>query len=385
MALGKTLKALRQKQSLNQKALSALSGVSQATISRIETGRVRQLRSSALKNLADALGVSADFIMGDHEIFANIPNAGSSLGSIPGVPGMREDRFRQIADTLDAFAVHENGRVLYANQTLADLLGYRKEELLGKNGIEIFAAPQSRSLIQRMINSSSTDAYEALFIRKDGSTFPVEITGHYINDSVRLAVIRDITVRRCHQAVTRVQQAGLEASTLPELGRVVRILGDELEDMGLSFEAVSLHLIDESKDLLTSFHALPETRGYRSYQEAVPLQDSLDQNAPLRGLLSHWHRNKIWEREADAAFNQMVDGSSLGPLYRPEFLLDVPFEQGAISVGLSTQHAVRREALIAVLRDITQPLVLIIKRLAQLESLRDQMTEQQGDRDIINA
>ena len=66
MSLGRTLKALRQKQSLNQKALSALSGVSQATISRIETGRVRQLRSSALKNLADALGVSVDFLMGDN-------------------------------------------------------------------------------------------------------------------------------------------------------------------------------------------------------------------------------------------------------------------------------------------------------------------------------
>ena len=75
MSLGRTLKALRQKQSLNQKALSALSGVSQATISRIETGRVRQLRSSALKNLADALGVSVDFLIGDNEIFAHIPSA----------------------------------------------------------------------------------------------------------------------------------------------------------------------------------------------------------------------------------------------------------------------------------------------------------------------
>ena len=34
MSLGKTLKALRQKKSLNQKDLSSLSGVSQATPSR---------------------------------------------------------------------------------------------------------------------------------------------------------------------------------------------------------------------------------------------------------------------------------------------------------------------------------------------------------------
>jgi PAS domain S-box-containing protein len=378
MALGKTLKALRQKQSLNQKALSVLSGVSQATISRIETGRVRQLRSSALKNIADALAVSVDFLMSDHEVFAHIPSAGSSMGSIPGVSGMREDRFRQIADALDAFAVHENGRILYVNQTLADLLGYRKEELLGKNGIELFVSQQSRPLIQRMINNASSDTYEALFTRKDGSSFPAEITGYNINDNVRLAIIRDIAARRCHQAVNRVQQAGLETESLPQLGKVVRILGDELEDMGLSFESVSLRIIDEGKNLLTSFYALPEARGYRSFQEAVPLQESLDQHAPLRGLISHWHRSKVWEREADAAYAQMIDKTHLGPSYRPELLLDVPFEQGFLGVGLSAQH-VRREALVDILSDIAHPISLIVKRLAQLQSLRDQLEQRPGN------
>ena len=88
MPLGKTLKALRQKQGLNQKGLSGLSGVSQATISRIETGRVRQLRSSALKNLADALSVSVDFLMGDNEVFAPIPQAGAHSLLVG-----KEDRF----------------------------------------------------------------------------------------------------------------------------------------------------------------------------------------------------------------------------------------------------------------------------------------------------
>jgi len=97
MSLGSTLKALRQKRSLNQKALSTLSGVSQVTISRIETGRVQQLRSSALKNLADAMGVSVDFLMGDNEIFADIPS--SDMGGY--IPGVRPERLRQIADTLD--------------------------------------------------------------------------------------------------------------------------------------------------------------------------------------------------------------------------------------------------------------------------------------------
>ena len=372
MSLGKTLKALRQKQSLNQKALSALSGVSQATISRIETGRVRQLRSSALKNLADALGVSVDFLMGDHEIFANIPSSNMG-GAIPGVPGVREDRFRQIADTLDAFAIHENGRVLYVNQTLADLLGYRKEELLGKNGIELVLAPQSRSLTQRMIASGSSDTYDVLMVRRDGSTFPVEITGRNISENVRLAVARDITERRCQQAVSRVQRAGLEIEKAHDLGKVVRILGDELEDMGLQFEAIGLQVIDEEKSLLTSYHAYPEARGYRSFQDATNLQDSLERFAPLRGLVSHWHRSKVWEREADEAFLQMVQASSLGSTYRPGLLIDVPFTQGMLGLGLSSSNVMRTEHVVSMLNELAQPISFIIKRLFEIQLLREEL------------
>ena len=196
---------------------------------------------------------------------------------------------------------------------------------------------------------------------------------------MRLAIIRDIAARRCHQAVTRIQQAGLETESLPELNKVVRILGDELEDMGLSFESVSLHIIDENKDLLTSFYALPETRGYRSFQDAVPLRESLDQHAPLRGLISHWHRSKTWEREADAAYANMIDKTPLGPSYRPEILLDVPFEQGLLGVGFSAQHSVRRDALASTLSDIAHPISLIVKRLAQLQSLRDQLERQSSN------
>jgi PAS domain S-box-containing protein len=372
MSLGRTLKALRQKQSLNQKALSALSGVSQATISRIETGRVRQLRSSALKNLADALGVSVDFLMGDNEIFAHIPSANMG-GSIPGVPGVREDRFRQIADTLDAFVIHENGRVLYVNQTLADLLGYRKEELLGKNGIELILAPQSRSVTQRMIASRSSETYEVLMVRCDGSTFPVEITGRNISENVRLAVTRDITGRRCEQAVSRVQRAGLEIEKAHDLGKVVRILGDELEDMGLQFEAVGLQVIDDEKNLLTSYHAYPEARGYRSFQDVADLQESLERFAPLRGLVSHWHRNKVWEREADERFLQMTQSGPLGATYHPEMLLDVPFSQGMLGLGLSSGNAMRTEHIVSMLNELSQPISFIIKRLFEIQLLREEL------------
>lgn len=377
MPLGKTLKALRQKQSLNQKALSALSGVSQATISRIETGRVRQLRSSALKNLADALGVSVDFLMGDNEVFANIPGPGAQTSST--IPGVREDRFRQIADTLDAFLVHEQGRILYVNQTFADILAYRKEELLGKNGIELITAPQSRSTVQRMISTSSTDPYETLFMRKDGSFFPVEITGKNINENIRLAVVRDITNRRCQQAVSRVQQAGLEADRLEEMSKVVRIMCDELEDMGLPFEAVGVNIIDENSDQFISYLTTPESRGYRSLHDSFPLQEVMARHSAIRGLVSNWRRSKVWEREADEEFFQMMSETSMGSTYQPSVVVDVPFPQGTLVMGLSSLRAVRVEDVVSLLSALSQPISCILKRLQEIEVLMEQLRQARGE------
>ncbi len=376
MPLGKTLKALRQKQSLNQKALSTLSGVSQATISRIETGRVRQLRSSALKHLADALGVSVDFLMGDNEVFASIPAAGVEPAST--IPGVREDRFRQIADALNAFVVHEQGRILYVNQTFADAVGYRKEELLGKNGIELVSAPRSRSACQRLVTTVSSESYELLLVRKDGSMFPAEFTGSSINENTRLAVMRDNTEKRCQQTVARVQAAGLETDRLEDMVRVVRVMADELEDMGLAFEGVGINVIDETRDRLLVYMTYPESRSYRSFQDQYALKDALEQYPTLRSLQSHWRRQKVWEREVDEDYRRLIEASSMEDTYHPDLLLDIPFPQGTLSMGIAAEQTIRVEDTVTLLRNVSQPISFILKRLMDIEVLAAKVRSLQG-------
>lgn len=63
MSLGEKVKALREKKGMNQKQLSEASLITQATISRIESGKVNQLKSDALKRLADALGSTVDYLV----------------------------------------------------------------------------------------------------------------------------------------------------------------------------------------------------------------------------------------------------------------------------------------------------------------------------------
>jgi len=64
MSLGKRITELRLKKGFNQKELADASGITQATISRIESEQVHQLKSEALKRLAKALGVTVDYLVG---------------------------------------------------------------------------------------------------------------------------------------------------------------------------------------------------------------------------------------------------------------------------------------------------------------------------------
>jgi len=64
MSLGQRVKALREKLDMNQKELADKSGITQATISRIESQQVKQLKSEALSRLAEALRVTVDYLVG---------------------------------------------------------------------------------------------------------------------------------------------------------------------------------------------------------------------------------------------------------------------------------------------------------------------------------
>jgi PAS domain S-box-containing protein len=74
------------------------------------------------------------------------------------------------------------------------------------NGID-FAAPEYREVIRANIDSGYEEPYEVIGVRKDGSTFPVELVGkacHYQGKAVRVAAFKDLTERkRAEEALER--------------------------------------------------------------------------------------------------------------------------------------------------------------------------------------
>ena len=63
LTLGDKVKEQRMKKNMNQKQLAERSNITQATISRIEAGKVNQLKSNALRRLAEALGVPINYLV----------------------------------------------------------------------------------------------------------------------------------------------------------------------------------------------------------------------------------------------------------------------------------------------------------------------------------
>jgi DNA-binding CsgD family transcriptional regulator len=79
------------------------------------------------------------------------------------------------------------------------MFGYEPGELLGKQVIPFVVAPESETCVKEQMRTGFTTPYEAVGLRKDGTTFPMEVWGRnlkYQGRDVRAGVIRDITERK---------------------------------------------------------------------------------------------------------------------------------------------------------------------------------------------
>ncbi len=110
-----------------------------------------------------------------------------------------QERFERLAQvTQEGVLLHENPNVLDANQALADMLGYTTDEMVGKSGFD-FLAPESHETARRNMREGSSAPYEALALRKDGTTLQVELQGRnfqYKGKELRVLSARDLTWRK---------------------------------------------------------------------------------------------------------------------------------------------------------------------------------------------
>lgn len=117
-----------------------------------------------------------------------------------------------------------NGEIIEANNAALNAYGYKASELLSMKFRELRAAPRHCVMPTEKEQANSMGLiYETLHLRKDGSTFPVEISSRGTRlggERMILNIIRNITERqRFEQALSREKE--LAQVTLQSIGDAV--------------------------------------------------------------------------------------------------------------------------------------------------------------------
>ncbi len=111
--------------------------------------------------------------------------------------------FEQAGDGI--FLISSRNRYLEANQRAQEMLGYTHEELLGM-GVADVLVPGERPRLDiepaRMM-AGQPHLAEWEHLRKDGSTFPAEVSARRLDAGTYLAIVRDLSWRKAAEARAR--------------------------------------------------------------------------------------------------------------------------------------------------------------------------------------
>ncbi len=138
---------------------------------------------------------------------------------------------RELADVVlemasDAFiATDERGRVVDWNRAAESVLGWPRDEVLGRNAVELLVPDRMRPLYESRIGElwqahpvRVDEPTDAVLLRRDGSELPVEVTAWTVQlgRTRQLSVLaRDRTARtQVEQALREARERALEASRL---------------------------------------------------------------------------------------------------------------------------------------------------------------------------
>jgi diguanylate cyclase (GGDEF)-like protein/PAS domain S-box-containing protein len=109
-----------------------------------------------------------------------------------------EQRYRILSDaSFEGVAITREGKIQDSNANFAHWLGYERSELVGMVGISFFS-PEERQRVQELALDDEL-GYESRMLRRDGSTFPVEVRARFAtfrDEQVRIAVVRDVTEKK---------------------------------------------------------------------------------------------------------------------------------------------------------------------------------------------
>ncbi|WP_198525109.1 PAS domain S-box protein [Kamptonema formosum] len=158
--------------------------------------------------------------------------------------GESEARFRQLSGaTFEGIVVHEEGRILDCNQAFARMFGCEGGDLTGTNLADYIVAG-NRFFVSQKLLSTRENPYESVGLRKDGSTFPIEIQAKvmpYKDKQVRVVALRDITERKQAEEALRESEEKFSKAfrQSPDAITITTISDGLMIDVSEGFESIT--------------------------------------------------------------------------------------------------------------------------------------------------
>src|SRR5919106_190918 len=110
-----------------------------------------------------------------------------------------EERFKVLAqEVVEGIILSENSKIIDANRSVTEMFGYGLEELIGRDAIEL-TSPEYREMVRKRIPDEDTRPYESMGLKRDGTTFPIEIRPRHLPYSgrrIRVTSVIDLTERK---------------------------------------------------------------------------------------------------------------------------------------------------------------------------------------------
>ena len=187
-----------------------------------------------------------------------------------------EERFRSLSRaTFEGIIIHKKGKIVDANTAAIQMFKYELSEIIGMNGLELIDS-KYRDLVWKNLNSGYEKPYEVIALRKDGSTFPLEIEAKaffYNGNQHRVSALRDITKRKLAEAALReseerfraIMEQAADAFIIHNLqGKIVDVNQSTCQGLGYTREELlNLHVEDVEVNFASE-------EIYQKWQELIP-------------------------------------------------------------------------------------------------------------------
>jgi PAS domain S-box-containing protein len=197
-----------------------------------------------------------------------------------------EERFKVLSqEVVEGIVLSENGRIIDANRSVTEMFGYRLEELIGKDAIEL-TPPGYREMVRQRISDEDTRHYESRGLKKDGTIFPIEIRPRHLPYSgrrIRVTSVIDLTERKHQEEALRQSEA------------LYRTVVEQAEENIFLVDAKSRRVLDANDALLRSLgYTDDELKEMTLYDIVAHDQESVDLN--IGRIMVEGHRS-LGERQ----------------------------------------------------------------------------------------